>query len=64
MDETKREMIMIGKCGLREDTSSLFLKGFSQVLEQIIEKDEWKLGILFWMKVIEYIRIFMRNRCL
>ena len=64
MDETKREMIMIGKCGLREDTSSLFLKGFPQVLEQIIEKDEWKLGILFWMKVIEYIRIFMRNRCL
>ena len=45
MDETKREMIMIGKCGLREDTSSIFLKGFSQVLEQIVEKDEWKLGI-------------------
>ncbi len=64
MDETKREMIMIGKCGLREDTSSIFLKEFSQVLEQIVEKDEWKLGILFWMKVIEYIRIFMLNRCL
>jgi hypothetical protein len=46
MDETRRDMIMIGKCGLREDTGASILKGFSQVLEGILQKDEWKLGRL------------------